>query len=143
MKANPDTDRAVRQALQDMADAYEARDLARLERLMAPDPDLFMFGTGADEKRVGWEQVRMQAERDWAQAESARITFNDISVSAAGPVAWASADAGFEFLAGGQRHSLPARLTATLEERDGRWVFVQSHFSFPAAAQSEGMSFPD
>ena len=46
------------------------------------------------------------------------------------------------FKADGQAMSLPARLTAVFEKRGDRWLIVQSHFSFPAAGQAEGVSFP-
>lgn len=142
MQADQRTHEAVVAVLNHMADAYRARDPEGLKAVLGSDADVFMFGTGADEKRVGWDQIRTQAERDWSQAESAQIRFSDIRVSSAGNVAWTSADATFEFTAGGQSTSMPARMTATLENRHGRWLLMQSHFSFAAAGQPEGASFP-
>jgi ketosteroid isomerase-like protein len=101
-----------------------------------------MYGTGADEKRIGLAEIKAQAERDWSQTEAANITFDWTSVSAAGNVAWVAADATFKIRAGGQDMAFPARLTAVLEKRGEQWLFVQSHFSFPAGGQAEGEAFP-
>lgn len=46
--------------------------------------DVVLYGTGADEKRVGPDQVRAQVARDWAQSDSVALSLGWISVSAAG-----------------------------------------------------------
>jgi hypothetical protein len=113
-----------------------------LESILAPDPDVVMYGTGAEEKRLGVAEIKVQAQRDWSQTESAALKYQWTSISAAGAVAWAAADVSFKLKAGGQEMVFPARMTATLEKRGERWLIVQSHFSFPAAGQAEGQSFP-
>ncbi len=142
MKAAVQTQAAVMAVLNKISECYAKRDLEGLLALFAPDSDNVMYGTGADEKRIGLAEFKAQAERDWSQAESASIAYGWTSVSASGNVAWAAADAAFNLKAGGQEMSLPARLTAVLEKRGDKWLIVQSHFSFPAAAQAEGESFP-
>jgi hypothetical protein len=37
--------------------------------LLVPDPDVFLYGTGADEKRQGLAEIQAQAERDWSQSD--------------------------------------------------------------------------
>ena len=113
-----------------------------LRAAFAPDPDVVMYGTGADEKRVGLAQIQAQAERDWSQAEAAAVTYESIAVSAAGAVAWAAADAAFRLKAAGQEMTLPARITFVLEKREAQWLVVHAHFSVPAAGQAEGESYP-
>jgi ketosteroid isomerase-like protein len=142
MKADAITESAVKAVLVKVTEGYAKRDLALLLSAFAPDPDVVMYGTGADEKRIGLSQIQAQAERDWSQAESAAITYEWTAVSAAGAVAWAAADASFKLKADGQEISLPARLTCVLEKRGEQWLIVQAHFSLPAAGQGEGESFP-
>jgi ketosteroid isomerase-like protein len=142
MKADAMTEAAVKAVLDKVAEAYAKRDLALLRTAFAPDPDVVMYGTGADEKRVGLAEIQAQAERDWSQAEAATVTYGWTSVSAAGSVAWAATDAAFNLKAGGQEVTLPARITFVLEKRGEEWLIVQAHFSFPAAGQAEGESFP-
>ncbi len=142
MKADARTEAAVIALLNKMAECYAKRDMEGLLALCSPDPDSVMIGTGADEKRMGLNEIKAQAERDWSQAESTGLTYGWTSVSAAGDVAWAAADATFHVKAGGQEMSMPGRLTAVFEKRGDKWLMAQSHFSFPAAGQADGESFP-
>jgi uncharacterized protein (TIGR02246 family) len=142
MKADAMTEAAVKAVLDKVTEGYAKRDLALLLSAFAPDPDVVMYGTGADEKRIGLAGIQTQAERDWSQTESAAIIYEWTSVSAAGSVAWAACDGSFHLKADGQEMTLPARITSVLEKRDGQWLIVQGPFSFPAAGQSEGESFP-
>lgn len=141
MKADSRTDGEVKATLQRLTDAFLNRDLKAFLECFAPDADVVLYGTGADEKRIGPEQIRAQVERDWAQSESAAMLFNWASVSAAGAVAWVAVDGAFKFRAGGQEGIIPVRVSFVLEKREGIWFIVHSHFSTPAAAQEEGQSF--
>jgi ketosteroid isomerase-like protein len=142
MKADAATEAAVLAVLNKFGEAYAKRDVEGLLALVAPDPDVVMYGTGADEKRIGRAGIQAQAERDWAQTEAAALTTEWTSISATDPVAWVAADATFTVRAGGQALSFPTRVTLVLEHRGAQWLIVQGHFSFPAAEQAEGESFP-
>jgi ketosteroid isomerase-like protein len=142
MKADAKTEAEVKAVLTRLTESYEKKDLEGLMACIAPDPDTVMYGTGADERRVGPAEIRMQAQRDWDQTEAISMAFGWTSISAAGPVAWAAVDGAFKIRAGGQAFSMPARATFVLEKRDGKWLVVQSHFSAPAAGQEEGESVP-
>src|SRR5215831_15734695 len=111
MKADAKTEAAVKAVLDKVAAGYARRDMALLRTAFAPDPDVLMYGTGADEKRLGLAEIQVQAERDWSQTETASLTYKWISVSAAGSVAWAATDAVLEVKAGGQSMTLPLRIT--------------------------------
>lgn len=141
MRADAATEHDVMTTLQRMADAYRQRDLAAAMDCFWPDPDAMIYGTGADEKRVGPSQIRAQIERDWAQSDTAEIVLATSAVSSAGTVAWASVDGSFKVTAGGESMTIPARLTAVLERRDNLWRIHQAHFSMPAMGQAEGESF--
>ena len=142
MKADATTETVVKATVDKVTEGYAKRDMSLLLSAFASDPDVVMYGTGADEKRVGLAEIQAQAERDWSQTESAEVTYEWISVSSAGPVAWVATDASFSLKAGGQEMTLPARITFVLEKRGEQWLIVQAHFSVPAAGQSEGESFP-
>ncbi|MBI1885455.1 MAG: nuclear transport factor 2 family protein [Chloroflexi bacterium] len=142
MKADSKTEAEVMAVLNKMSEAYASRDGEGVLSVFAPDSDVVMYGTGADEKRIGREEIRGQVQRDWAQSEAATLEWGWHSVSAAGPVAWAAADATFNVKAGGQAMTLPGRMTAVLEKRGDRWLILQGHVSLPAAEQAEGESFP-
>jgi len=142
MKADATTEAAVKAVLDKFSESYAKRDLQTLLALFAPDPDLVLYGTGADEKRIGLAELKVQVERDWSQSDAASMLFGWTSVSAAGSVAWVATDGAFEVQAGGQEMTLPARLTCVLERRGNQWLIVQAHFSVPFGQQSEGESFP-
>jgi ketosteroid isomerase-like protein len=142
MKADVKTGAAVKSVLDKVAEGYAKRDLALLQAAFAPDPDVVMYGTGADEKRIGLAEIQVQAERDWSQTEAAAVTFGWTSVSAAGSVAWVATDAALNLKAGGQDMNLPVRITFVLERRGEDWLIVQAHFSLAASTQVEGESFP-
>jgi ketosteroid isomerase-like protein len=124
MKADAMTETAVKAILDKVSEGYARRNLDLLRSAFAPDPDVVMYGTGADEKRIGLAEIQAQAERDWSQTESTAVTYEWISVSAAGSVAWASTDASFKLKADGQEMSLPARITFVLEKRGEQWLIV-------------------
>ena len=142
MKADVMTEAAVKAVLDKVAEGYAKRNMALLLAAFAPDPDVVVYGSGADEKRIGLAELRAQAERDWSQAEATAVTYRWTSVSAAGSVAWVATDAAFKVKSGGQEMTLPARITFVLEKRGEEWLIVHSHFSFPASGQAEGEAFP-
>lgn len=141
MRADTRTTGEIKTALQEFRDAYAGRDMEGLLACFESDADVVLYGTGTDEKRVGLDQIRRQAERDWAQSETATMTFDWTSISAAGPVAWVAADGAFDLKIDGHDIHVPARATFVLERRDGRWLIAQSHFSTPATEQQQGQSF--
>jgi ketosteroid isomerase-like protein len=141
LKADTNTEAAVVGVLNRMAEAYAERDLDAIRAVFLPDPDIVMYGTGVDEKRVGLSEVEAQVKRDWSQSEATSMVLGWHSVSAAGPVAWMAADMAFKAMVGGDELTLPGRLTTVLERRGEDWLIAQAHFSFPAGAQEEGQSF--
>lgn len=92
MKADATTEAAGMNVFNNVWKAYEKRDGASLLSLCAPDPDVMLYGTGADEKRIGLKEFKVQFERDWSQSEAASLKFGGHTVSAAGQVAWIAAD---------------------------------------------------
>lgn len=142
MKADAATESAVMAVLKTMADAYANRNSDDLLATFASDADVVMYGTGSDEKRIGLAEIQAQAERDWAQTDTLTLTFDWTSISSAGSVAWVAGDVSLDLSVGEERLVLPARITFVLENRGGTWLIVHGHFSFPAAGQDEGESFP-
>jgi ketosteroid isomerase-like protein len=141
MKADATTYAAVKAVLDDWADSYIKRDIKRLLSHVAPDTDVVMYGTGADEKRIGLNEIQIQAERDWSQTDAAAFHFEEPSISAAGSVAWVAADCTFQVEVGGESMTFPGRFTGVFEKRNGKWLVAQTHFSLPAM-QEEGESVP-
>ena len=140
MKASKETEGEIKALFQKLTSAYQRREMEEFLDCFASDDDVVLFGTGADEKRIGLDEIRAQVERDWAQTESISMTFGWTSISAAGSIAWAAIDGAFDYRAAGQHGTLPARVSFVLERRDDNWNIVHAHFSTPSQAQDEGQS---
>lgn len=83
MQADAMTASAVRAVLCKLAEGYAKRDIDTMLACFAPDPDVVLYGTGADEKRVGLAEIEAQAKREWSQSEAVSIAYGRTSVSAA------------------------------------------------------------
>jgi ketosteroid isomerase-like protein len=145
LKADPKTQAEVTQAFKGMFEAYKKQDLQATLQFWAPDPDVFVLGSGADEKGIGITQLTEHLKRDWAQCKVESIGIKNYMVSAAGYVAWLSADISFHGNAPGDAGEIDfaGRLTGVLENRNGRWLWVQMHLSVPSVEQAEGQSWPE
>ncbi|QCR17474.1 DUF4440 domain-containing protein [Methanosarcina mazei] len=135
MKADSETEKAVMDVLKKFAESYAKHDLESAMSLIAPDDDVVIYGTGADEKFMGSEAIKSQFERDWSQIEEPGLEYKWISVSAVGNVAWASMDAVFKAKIDGRKTKFSSRITEVFEKRENRWLIVQGHFSFPDQSQ--------
>ncbi|MDW4550841.1 nuclear transport factor 2 family protein [Defluviimonas sp. D31] len=142
MRADAKTEADIRNVIAAISEHYEKRNLKELMACFGADPDVMVFGTGADERPVGPAAIEAQVKRDWAQTDAIAIRLFNPAVSAAGDVAWVSSDGAFEITAGGQDMRVPARVTYVLERKNGAWQAVQAHYSTPAAGQEEGSSIP-
>jgi class 3 adenylate cyclase/ketosteroid isomerase-like protein len=143
VKAGPQVEADVAQVYARMLGAYRDRDADAFVSLFAPDPDVFMQGTGQDEARTGLPAIRAQIERDIAQSEAVSVTPRRLSVSGAGSVAWIASEMSVRVTVGGRPLDLPLfRVTGVLERRATGWLFVQLHLSYSDAAQPVGESWP-
>ncbi|MCB0195960.1 MAG: nuclear transport factor 2 family protein [Anaerolineae bacterium] len=142
MKANAKTEAAVMDVMNRFIATHQNRDLEGLLNLLPPDDDQMAFGTGADEKNIGRDQIIAQFQRDWSQTEALAFKITWHQVSAAGSVAWLAAEGLGQGKAGGQEFAFPVRMTAVMEQRGDQWLLVHSHASLPAPGQEEGDSVP-
>ena len=128
MQADARTQAAVMALVQEFADGYAARDTQRVMVLHVVDPDVVVIADGL--KYVGQEQIRAMIESDLSSFDFIKWIFTMPSVSAAGPVAWATTDALATGQTGGQSVSLGAyRFTWVLEQRGEQWLIMHVHIS--------------
>jgi len=110
--------------------------------LVAPDPNVVLIGTGVDWKVVGFDKIKARAERDWAQSEASSSEYGWNSISRIGSVAFVAAEVTARAKIGGEESVFPWRLSAVLDNREGKWLLCQFHLSAPATGQTEGESWP-
>ncbi len=142
MKADQQTQNEVTQAFKGMFEAYKKQDLKGLLSFWAPDSDIFVLGSGVDERSVGAAQFTEHLKRDWAQAQILSISVKDFMVSVAASVAWFSADITFYGKSENGEFEMPLRLTGVMEKRYGHWLWIQMHMSAANVAQEAGQSWP-
>jgi class 3 adenylate cyclase len=109
---------------------------------IAPDEDVVLYGTGADEKLIGRDSIRVRVPRQVEEASAGyvRVDWHSVSLSRDGSVAWVAMDCTSTASINGAYLTYPVRFTGVLERRDGRWLFVQQHSSIPG--HPEGTSYP-
>lgn len=139
---NPNQKNAL-EALRDFADCWNRRDLISLLGHLSEKRKTIMYGSGADEKLIGGNEIKQQIERDWQQSESAclDLIWNTIDIS--GGVAWISSDVKISAVVSSNKLIFAGRLTTVWEEEDYNWHLVQWHLSIPAESQKLGQSYPD
>jgi hypothetical protein len=112
------------------------KDLDRLFSIVAQDDDFFIFHPDSKSTIVGFEAFKSLGERVWMKDAFKATDFavRDLRLRFAemGNAAWYSCFLDDHALWNGQPTGWDnARWTGTLEKRDGKWVVVQMHFSFP------------
>jgi uncharacterized protein (TIGR02246 family) len=132
---------AISRFLDEFAAAYTAMDADAVARFFTADPDLVMVGTGADEIRIGPEQVREQIGRDLSQADRIELHLGDLNISGRGDVAWVFAQPEVTATVGGDQLRMPLRMTLVLVQDNGEWRIHSGHLSAALAEQPEGQSF--
>ena len=141
MVASQETIAAVRDVLDRFAATYSAKDEAGVLGCFAVGDDGVLIGTGEDEWRVGDAAVREQVERDFGQADALSVEYGELHIDGTDGVAWFATKATFRASLSGEPFDSVLRLTGVVTRQGDGWKIVQSHLSFPAAAQEPGRSF--
>lgn len=112
-------------------EAYPKKDVDEYLSLFVKDENLIMFGTG--EKWVGYEDYKSAPQKDKDKFEDISITFDWKKINYHGRIAWLAAEVTVNVTIGGQKLSLPARLTGVLKKEGDEWLIAQGHISTPAS----------
>ncbi len=119
---------AVRRAVEAVALHSQAKDLAGLDTLYAPDPWVRIIeGAGVNN---GWTDYRdHHLKPELAEFENFRYRYFDIEPQVRGMVAWAAFR--YELAVDSPRGhvEVEGRGTAILEKRGGRWLIAHLHTS--------------
>jgi ketosteroid isomerase-like protein len=134
---------AIEQMVRDSIGWAITKDRALAERVIAHDPDLFMFNPDS-KSTSGWDAFVKNFEF-WMDPRFKATSFDvrdlRVTVSRSGDVAWYSAILDDLALWDGRPAGWKdTRWTGVLEKRRGAWVIVQMHFSFASDKPREGMT---
>ena len=134
MKADARTEAAVMAVLDKFSDACARRDLEDVLGLFAPDTDIVVVASEADQRWNGVQEVKAFFERLFSRPLAYSFSWDWYWVWSVGPVAWVMTE-GAEHLKGeDQQASFPYRRSAVLERRREKWRLVLLHGSEPAGS---------
>lgn len=126
----------VIQVIHDLIGWALTKNLDRLFSIVARDVDFFIFHPDSKSTIIGFEAFKALGERVWLKDAFRATDFSihdlRLNFSRSGDVAWFSCRLDDHAEWNGQPIGWDdCRWTGTLEKRDGSWVAVQMHFSFP------------
>ncbi len=129
---DPQKAKEVKHFLDRQMQAFADRDLKALVGMLAPDASVVMLGNGPDDRWVGPAAIKKAYESQISQYQSETIKLTGTSIGAKGDVAWFATQARVVSTTKTDRQrKLRINWTGVLEKRKGKWLLVQSHFSFP------------
>jgi uncharacterized protein (TIGR02246 family) len=130
MRADQETREAVNEILQKMAQAMAAKDITAFMKLFAKDPNMLTVGLEEAEMSIGSNQLQERMQNTFKEAEAISLKYGWTTIRANGPVAWVASHITYNIKKKDQEAlSLSTRLTGILEKIDGKWLWVQQHFS--------------
>jgi len=129
--ADAKTEQEVKDFLTQYEAAYEKKDLGALMNLIAPEATVVFFEADEKGRYVGPDQIKAAYENSLKQVKSIKGEYKWTSVGSKGDVAWFATEVLFNVDTGEDKFKQLGRWTGVLEKKDGKWLLVQSHFSFP------------
>ena len=114
----------VRKVLDELLEAQNVGDAARLRSMLSERPDAVHIGTDSEE----WETSKQVVDAVAAAGggDDIQAVADEFDTHIQGDVAWAEGRGRFTRAGGGER---PVRMTGVLIRENGQWKVVQSHAS--------------
>jgi ketosteroid isomerase-like protein len=128
LSADPQTENEVKAVLKAEAEAFSRKDLVALMSLWAPDEGVVFIDDTPEAPFVGPAKIRESYERDFKRFTIKSTEFKSINIGSRGDVAWFAAEIVTLVEQPSKTFPLPGRWSGVLEKREGKWLFVQSHY---------------
>lgn len=126
---------AIKSVLTDYIVSIENEDIELYGKIFVHDPDMVNFGTGANERIVGWDALKKVIEAQNDAISETKITQSNITINLSneGQFAWATSLWDFKSKMGDQVMQLPVRCSWILEKIGDEWKIIHFHKSVGAA----------
>jgi uncharacterized protein (TIGR02246 family) len=111
--------------------ALEGKDLATIMEVHATGPHTIVMGTGPGERWMGKEEIENAHKRFFENFDKEEINCSWESISSKGDMAWIMAMCRITDYLKNEKNEYPINWSAVLEKQEGKWLFVNSHFSNP------------
>lgn len=135
MKADPATKAEILKIMNRMLNAFARNDLDAFMNHFLSDPNVSLFGQNAEERYVGFDEIRSYYKQMVDQADP-RITnilieLVDPIVSENGNVAWIATGLKIKFEKEGNKVNIYSRNTTVFLKQNEKWLVVHIHSSTP------------
>jgi ketosteroid isomerase-like protein len=121
--------REVFQAVLQIAEAFDRRDLGTLLSAHYPGPESSLIPAGVGERATGWEAVRSRLETQLGEFQQSRTEIDRGEVSVFGDIAIVSYEQKIQAILHDIDFSWVGWVTDVLVRRQGRWLRVHHHAS--------------
>lgn len=133
---------AILATLEEYAEAYCAKDIARQMAIFDDGEDISLIGTGADELCAGRAEVEAVFVRNFAEATAKRFQWQWHHVTIRESCAVIAASLTIHLEIGGRPVEVPVRWTVSLVKRPDGWKWLHRHASAAAGSQGDGAAYP-
>ena len=125
---------AIKSVLTDYIVSIENEDIELYGKIFVHDPDMVNFGTGANERIVGWDALKKVIEAQNDAISETKITQSNITINLSneGQFAWSTSLWDFKSKMGDQVMQLPVRCSWILEKIGNEWKIIHFHKSVGA-----------
>lgn len=128
--------------LNEYADAYCTKDIARLMDIFIDGEGISLIGTGADELCSGRKEVASIFERNFRDATATQFEWGWKDVAIHGNAATVSIALRIHLIVDDEPLTVPIRWTVSLVKIGPAWKWVHRHASAAAGSQDEGTAYP-
>ena len=130
VRADPQTEAALREVLERFCSGFAARDAGAVMQLFAPDADVVMV-TSEESLLRGPDEVAAFLRRYADGTTTYSWSWDRRDASAAGAVGWLLAEGTETVAAENREETHPYRMSMVCEKRADRWLLIQVHGSSP------------
>jgi ketosteroid isomerase-like protein len=121
----------IKTFLERQLEAFAKKDISALMGMLAKNPHVVMIGNGPANRWVGPKQIKKIYERQMGTYTSEMPKLTWTSIGAKGDIGWFSASVVIKTQETAGKKTLQINWSGVLQEREGKWALVQSHFSYP------------
>jgi ketosteroid isomerase-like protein len=143
-KANARVEKEITAVLDALNKAYLEKNVDEALSIVANDENIVFIGTSENDKVKGIESLKTAFRQDFDNFETLSAEYPWIDITTNGKIALVASDfTGMLKTPDGNTEKITARQTLVLEKRKGKWLILQSHFSFPVEMIQKAVNRPE
>ena len=143
LAADAQIEQEIKETLKKYADAYEKRDVKALIGFYSSDPNVIMIDGISEFPIVGLDQIKITYDRDFSQIQASRIEYTKTYVGGKGDTAWFTTSLIGHIKVENQESPIPALWSGVMQKTGGKWLIMQSHFSYVPIVEFEETTPPE